>query len=38
MPVVHEHVQQRTQEEQRVRQDAEDVGSVFSQEEESSDG
>jgi len=37
MPVVHEHVQQRTQEEQRVRQDAEDVGGVFGYEEESGD-
>jgi len=38
VPVVREHVQQRTQEEQRVRQDAEDVGGVFDQEEESGDG
>jgi hypothetical protein len=38
VPVVHEHMQQRTQEEQRVRQDAEDVGSVFGQEEENGDG
>ena len=38
VPAAHEHVQQRTQEEQHVRQDAEDVGSVFGQEEESGDG
>jgi len=38
VPVVHKHVQQRTQEEQRIRQEAEDVRSVFDQEEESGDG
>jgi hypothetical protein len=38
VPVVHEHVRKRTQEEQHVRQDAEDVGSVLGQEEESGDG
>jgi len=38
VPMVHEQVQQRTQEQQRVRQDTENVGSVLGYEEESGDG
>jgi len=38
VPVVHKEVQQWAQEQQHVRQDTENVGSVLGYEEESTDG